>query len=96
MLSSVYYRFMEKVEIPAGDPSACHPWTGALNEDGTGRFTYGGHEYLAHRVSWMIEHGIAPDRLGLQILQTCGNRACTNNDHLLARKREGEYFTYGW
>src|SRR4051812_35687163 len=64
--------------------SGCWLWTGALNYNGYGTYSWaeedGRHTYLAHRLVYIIERGPIPD--GLQLDHLCRLRCCVNPDHL--------------
>lgn len=59
---------------------SCWWWKGSLNTWGYGRAAFGGKNYGAHRVSWMMFRGNIPD--GLCVLHKCHHPACVNPDHL--------------
>jgi hypothetical protein len=58
----------------------CWLWTGALNDDGYGRFFFNGKNCHAHRVAY--ELGVGPIPEGLVIDHLCRNRCCVNPSHL--------------
>ncbi len=72
-------RFLAKVH----QTDTCWLWTGSCDGKGYGMLGLGdaeNHILRAHRVSWMLYRGEIPD--GLQVFQTCGNRACVCPEHL--------------
>ena len=71
-------RFWNKVNT-AG-PNGCWTWTAGCTRKGYGVFKLDGATEMAHRTSWMFEHGPIPD--GLFVLHHCDNPPCVNPDHL--------------
>jgi len=84
-------RFWAKVQ-KSPDPDGCWIWTGAKQKNGYGKLGAGGRgreTLLAHRVSWEMHNGLAPE--GMQVLHDCDKRypagdtnyrACVRPDHL--------------
>lgn len=73
-------RFEAKVDRSAG-PDACHPWVGARNAKGRGRFKVGGRMEYAHRIAWRLAgHEITEERP--HVLHHCDNPPCCNDRHL--------------
>lgn len=72
--------FWEKVR-KAG-PDDCWLWTGTISSSrGYGAITLPGQlNTAAHRVSWMIHHGVIPG--DLHVLHKCDVRICVNPNHL--------------
>lgn len=72
-------RFTSKTSpSSAGD---CLLWTGAANNKGYGVMTIAGmRERFAHRIAWILKHGVIP--VGLCVLHHCDTPACVNVDHL--------------
>lgn len=71
-------RFFAKTR-PAGDGSGCLLWTAAKTKAGYGRIQLEGRARLAHRVAWLLAHGVWPSELALH---TCDTPACVNVEHL--------------
>lgn len=74
--------FWEKVDTtpgygPKGD---CWAWTGCADRLGYGRLTMRPYRFLAHRFSWLLEHGVLWD--DLEILHKCDFPPCIRPDHL--------------
>lgn len=81
-------RFWEKVNkngpVPPHRPELgpCWIWTASLDPQGYGRIGLGGHDgdmALAHRVSFLLEHGRWPQPGGLH---HCDNPSCVRPEHL--------------
>ena len=77
-------RFWDSVDR-APEHGGCWRWTGPRNQrqHGYGRIKWNGQDTLAHRISWMLEHGPIPD--GQIVRHRCpggGNSWCVNPAHL--------------
>lgn len=76
-------RFWEKVNKNGpvhptlGTP--CWVWT-ACTIHGYGQIKYRNKVWLAHRLSWLFEHGELPEGLG--VLHKCDNPPCVRPEHL--------------
>jgi len=69
-------RFWAKVN----KTDTCWLWTAHCNADGYGEFSINGARILAHRASYLLEHGILPE--GLQVLHSCDKPPCVRPTHL--------------
>lgn len=73
---SVLKRFWAKVKKSDG----CWNWTAEKNHKGYGRFSLNGKLVVAHRVSYLIHHGMCPR--DLCVCHKCDNPSCVRPDHL--------------
>jgi hypothetical protein len=64
---------------------ACYVWTGYIDRNGYGSFTYHRRTRYAHRWVYELNHGPIPE--GLEIDHVCRNRDCVNPAHLEAVTR---------
>lgn len=81
MRRSLGERFWTKVDKRG--PDECWLWTASRVKQGYGTINEGGwHGKIlrAHRVAWMLAHGVIPD--DLDILHHCDNPPCVNERHL--------------
>ncbi len=70
-------RFFAKVDWKE---SGCILWTATKNDDGYGRFWYGGRVGMAHKFAYETWRGEIPD--GMEIDHICRERSCVNPFHL--------------
>lgn len=58
----------------------CWIWEGNVSNNGYGRVTLLGVNFLAHRVSYELYMGLISEDKG--VLHKCGNKLCVNPEHL--------------
>lgn len=59
--------------------NGCWSWLATTDKDGYGHIIYGGKNFLAHRISFLIHNGYMPEK---QVLHSCDNPQCCNPLHL--------------
>lgn len=69
-------RFYER--RPVGEPGACWPWRGTLNQKGYGHLGIGKRVVLAHRLAYYLATGEQPPN----VRHDCDNPPCCNPAHL--------------
>jgi len=72
-------RFWDNVSIPYGTCN-CWDWLGTTNNKGYGTMGIKKHQYLAHRISWVLHFGEIPK--GLIVCHNCDNPLCIDPYHL--------------
>lgn len=70
-------RFWDSVDVRGRDE--CWLWKAGTNNTGYGSFRYGGKADGAHRISYLLAHGVMPN----VCRHTCDNPSCVNPSHLL-------------
>lgn len=72
---------VERIQLKTSiAPSGCIEWSGRRNKDGYGLITMGKKQWLAHRLVWLIKHGLIPENIN--VLHHCDNPKCVNICHL--------------
>lgn len=67
-------------KVKEGDPDACWPWQGAVNQRGYGMYFLDGKRYRAHRI--VLANKVQMDYPQLSACHTCDNTVCCNPAHL--------------
>jgi hypothetical protein len=82
--SERFWKYVDKNGPTVAEmPTNCWVWIGAKNEHGYGVIGKGGRgsgSLKAHRLSWEMQFGPAPEGHG--VLHKCDNPACVRPDHL--------------
>lgn len=61
-------------------PSGCWEWTGGLDPNGYGKWSWQGKTIATHRLSYWVHAGPIPE--GAVLDHLCRNRKCCNPEHL--------------
>lgn len=75
----------KKVSVPVSveGPLGCHIWRGATTPRGYPVMRYNGKTRVARRVFYEEAKGPVPE--GHRVVMDCGERACVNADHMVAK-----------
>lgn len=72
--------FARLAKRTVADANGCHNWTGAKTNHGYGITSYGGKNWLTHRLVMTLIHGNIT--AGLEVHHKCFNTSCMNPNHL--------------
>lgn len=67
-------------ELSVAEESGCIRFTGHLDGEGYGRIMVARVKYMAHRLSYSLNHGPIPD--GYIVRHKCDNPSCIKPEHL--------------
>lgn len=79
--NTVHKRLYHRID-KSGGPDACHPWTGAKDQDGYGHMSVNNKQKRIPRLIYEQAHG--PLEKGILVCHTCDNPSCCNLAHLFA------------
>jgi len=71
-------RFFSKISTTP-TVKGCIDWAACKTRDGYGQFGIGRSVFRAHRIAYLLHHGIDPSEL--LVLHTCDNPSCCNPEH---------------
>lgn len=71
-------RFWRFVQFLDDADDTCWIWTGAMRDDGRGRYFIGNGEITAHRAAWEIRTGSQPPP-GRRLEQSCNQPQCVRH-----------------